>query len=249
MARLDPLAYERAKQNIIGVNRQRQGIGTLAEKTVHAVMKNAYEPDVDKQEIPLCGYVADIFTGEEIVEIQTRSFNTLRAKLTAFLQEYPVTVVLPMPCQKWVSWIDEETGEISKRHKSPVKGNPYLAFPELYKIKSFLTEKNLRIHIALADMEEYRLLNGWSRDKKRGSSRYDRIPGAFVEEICLDRVEDYRQLIPYELEGQFTVKDFAKAAHIRAPLAQTVVHVLAYLGLLVHVGKQGRAYLYEVPED
>ena len=28
----------------------------------------------------------------------------------------------------------------------------------------------------LIDIEEYKLLNGWSYDKKRGSVRYDRIP-------------------------------------------------------------------------
>ena len=36
----------------------RQGIGTLSEKTVHAVMKNYYAPDTDMHEIPIekfCG--------------------------------------------------------------------------------------------------------------------------------------------------------------------------------------------------
>ena len=31
----------------------RQGIGTLSEKTVHAVMKNYYAPDTDMHEICL----------------------------------------------------------------------------------------------------------------------------------------------------------------------------------------------------
>ena len=31
----------------------RQGIGTLSEKTVHAVMKNYYAPDTDMHEIPI----------------------------------------------------------------------------------------------------------------------------------------------------------------------------------------------------
>ena len=41
----------------------RQGIGTLSEKTVHAVMKNYYAPDTDMHEIPIENFVADIFTG------------------------------------------------------------------------------------------------------------------------------------------------------------------------------------------
>ena len=67
----------------------RQGIGTLSEKTVHAVMKNYYAPDTDMHEIPIENFVADIFTGQEIIEIQTRAFNKMRLKLDAFLPLYP----------------------------------------------------------------------------------------------------------------------------------------------------------------
>ena len=37
---IDELRFEAAKNKVIGVNRERQGIGTLSEKTVHAVLKN-----------------------------------------------------------------------------------------------------------------------------------------------------------------------------------------------------------------
>ena len=174
--------FEQARNKIIGVDRQRLGIGTLSEKTVHAILKNYYEPDEDKQEIPIENYVADIYADGQIIEIQTRNFNVMRDKLKAFLPLYPVTIVYPIPREKWLIWIDEESGELSTRRKSPKKGNPYMIFPELYKIKMFLREENLRIRPVLLDMEEYRLLNGWSRDKKKGSSRFDRIPMALVEE-------------------------------------------------------------------
>ena len=60
-------------------------IGTLSEKTLHAFLKNYYEPDIDKQEIPIDRYVADIFTGQEIIEIQTAQFNSMRDKLNCFV--------------------------------------------------------------------------------------------------------------------------------------------------------------------
>ena len=81
----DKKAFEEAKRKIIGTDRQRLGIGTLSEKTVHAILKNYYEPDEDRQEIPIGNYVADIFAGGEIIEIQTRQFDKLRGKLSAFL--------------------------------------------------------------------------------------------------------------------------------------------------------------------
>lgn len=241
-------AFKAAGEKVIGVDRQRLGIGTLSEKTVHAILKNYYEPDEDHQEIPIEDYVADIYRDGEIIEIQTRSFDKMRDKLSVFLSLYPVTVVYPIPREKWVIWIDEKTGELSKKRKSPAKGSGYTAFKELYKIKMFLKHPNLKLKLVLLDMEEYRLLNGWSGDRKRGSHRYDRIPTKLVEEIDITRPEDYMQFVPYDLPEQFTTKDFAKAAHIRAEVAQVTVNILYYMEVLERVGKQGKSYLYEAKE-
>lgn len=243
---IDREAFEAARKKVIGVDRKRSGIGTLSEKTVHAILKNYYEPDEEKQEIPIENYVADIFSDGEIMEIQTRQFNKMRNKLSAFLPLYPVTIVYPIPREKWIIWIDEESGELSQKRKSPAKGNVYLAFIELYKIKMYLKNPNLRVKLVLMDMEEYKLLNGWSRDKKKGSSRYDRIPTELVEEVDITRIEDYMQFVPYDLEEEFTSKEFAKAAHIPVKLAQTVLNILYDLGTVTRTGKNGREYLYTV---
>lgn len=245
---IEQARFEAARDKIIGKNRVRQGIGTLSEKTMHAVLKHYYAPDEDMHEIPIENYVADIYTGAEIIEIQTRSMDRMRKKLEAFLPLYPVTIVYPIPREKWLYWIDEETGEVSQKRKSPKKGNPYQAFIELYKIRPFLGNPNLRLRLALIDMEEYRLLNGWSRDKKKGSERFDRIPTEFFEEVCIDCIRDYMQLIPYELSEQFTVKDFAKCAKIPGRLAGTVLLILHDLELVRRVGKSGNSYIYEVNE-
>lgn len=240
--------FEAAKNKIIGIDRQRLGIGTLSEKTVHAILKNYYQPDEDRQEIPIENYVADIYADGEIIEIQTRQFNKLRDKLKAFLPLYPVTIVYPIPREKWLIWIDEESGELSTKRKSPKKGNVYMIFPELYRIKMFLKDENLRIRPVLLDMEEYRLLNGWSHDRKKGSSRFDRIPTQLVEEVEINCLEDYMQFVPYDLPEQFTAKEFAKTAHITTALAQTTLNILYHVGVVERVGKQGNAYLYEVME-
>ena len=238
--------FEEARKKVVGVDRQRFGIGTYGEKSVHAIFKNFYEPDEDKQEIPIENYVADIYNGREIIEIQTRQMNRLRDKLTAFLPLYPVTIVHPVPKQKWLIWVDEETGELSVKRRSPKKGSPYDAFLELYKIKMFLKHPNLKIQIAMMDVEEYRLLNGWSRDKKKGSSRYDRIPLCLTEIAVIERPEDYLQFVPISLEETFTTKDFAKAAHISQGLAGVVLNILYYMEIIERTGKKGNFYLYQL---
>jgi len=242
---VDTIRFEQAKEKIIGKDRQRLQIGTLSEKTVHAVVKNYYEPDEDKQEIPIEGMYADIFTGTEIIEIQTRSFDQVRKKLDRFLPEYPVTVVLPIPATKWLIWIDEETGELSNPRKSPKKGSEYAAFRELYKIKQYLKKEGLTIVLLFLDMEEYRLLNGWSKDKKKGSSRYDRIPLCITKEVRFECPQDYAVLVPDTLTREFTCAEFAKAAKINSRQANLVLNILFYLDVVARVGKKGNAFVYE----
>lgn len=248
MDRTSKRQFENACEIILENGRERAGIGTLSEKTLHAVLKNYMEPDPAFHEIPTAGYVADIRRGSEIIEIQTGNFNVIRKKLACFLPLYQVTIVYPIPATKWLSWIDEKTGEVTSRRKSPKKGTPYMAFRELYKIKQFLTNDNLRIHLILLDVEEYRLLNGWSKDRKKGSVRHDRIPVDIVEELTIECREDYRMLLPPELTEEFLAKDYAVATKLPLGQAQTALNILNFLGVVQRVGKKGKAYLYQVPD-
>ena len=223
------------------------GIGTLSEKTVHAVVKHYMEPNEDYHEVPLEGFVADIFREDAVTEIQTAHFNVLRRKLDKFLPLYPVTIVYPIPAVKWVIWVDPGSGAEVSRRKSPKKGSPYQAFNELYKIKSYLGDPNLRILFLFIDMEETRLLDGWSRDKKRGATKYDRIPLELVDEMLFERVEDYRMMIPPEQSG-FTTREYAKSTKIPLSHAQTALNIFYYLNVVERIGKKGNSYLYEVRE-
>ena len=105
-------AFVNAKDKIIGKAHNNKGIGTLSEKTLHAVLKLYYEPDEDKHEVAMSGYYADIYNDKGIIEIQTRQLNKLRDKLSVFLQDYHVTVVYPLPFNKWLSWVNPDNGEV-----------------------------------------------------------------------------------------------------------------------------------------
>lgn len=67
--------FERARLAGLLHLENRQGIGTLRERSLHAVLKYWADPDESHHEIPLAGCVADIFDGERVVEIQTRGFS------------------------------------------------------------------------------------------------------------------------------------------------------------------------------
>lgn len=239
--------FKAACGEIIEGAREENGIGTLSEKTLHAVLKRYFELDGGICEIKFGRYVADVVLGERgIYEIQTRAFNVLRNKLDAFLKIADVTVVYPIPYLKWLCWVDEATGETSPKRKSPKIGSVYDAFPELYKIKMQLDNPKLHLCLMLLDFTEYRFLNGWSKDKKKGSSRCERIPSDLVEEFYIREIGDYRKLIPEGLPAQFTAKDYAKAVKRNHRLAGTALNVLTHVGAIKHVGKQGGLYLYEI---
>lgn len=93
------------------------------------------------------------------------------------------------------------------------------------------------------------MLNGWSKDRKKGSCRYDRIPVDLFDEVSVEGKEDYLQFLPKGLPDAFTTKDLSKAAKIPVKTAGIVLHILAYLGIIQRVGKSGHAYLYQVSEE
>lgn len=242
---MENIRFEEACRRIIHQNVERAGIGTLSEKTVHAVLKNYYAPDVAHHEKKLAGFVADAYTGNEIFEIQTRNFNTLRRKLEAFLPLCDVNIVYPVAHTKYLRYIDPATGEVTAPRKSPKRGTPYAVFPELYRIKPYLTDRHLHIRIALIDVEEYRFLDGWSENRRKGASKNDSLPLKLYEELSLNQAADYARLIPEQLPVQFTSKDFKKAARVTQPLSNVALNILYFVGAANRVGKQGNLYVYE----
>ena len=232
-------------EEVIGQQQGMKGIGTLGEKTIHSVLKSYYSPDPINHEIKVGGFVADICTGNEIIEIQTRNFNKLRRKLPVFLALAPVTIVYPIPYVKWLRWVNPQTGEISPPRKSPKLGSPYMIFRELYQIKDLLTNPNLRLKIVLINLEEYRFLNGWSQDKKKGSTRCDRIPTELMKEVIINSPVDYQLLIPESLDIEFTSKDFRKASGLSLSHAQTALNILHSIDAVERIGKKGNSYIYK----
>ncbi len=238
--------FNTACERTIQKEHSQNGIGTLKEKTLHAVLKNFYEPDISCHEIKIGRFVADILHENQVVEIQTRNFNSMRKKLDNFLKLYTVTIVYPIVYTKWLYWIDETTGEISSKRKSPKRGCFYDAFYELYKIKTYLSNPRLHICLTLVDAEEYRILNGWSKDKKKGATRFDRIPVGLVDELYINSIDGYLQLIPDTLPVQFGTKDYAKHTHTSIKNAQLALNIFKYIGIIEHTGKDGRSFLYSI---
>lgn len=223
-------------------------IGTLSEKTLHRVVKRYLEEDAFFHEVKVGNFYADICKDGKITEIQTGNFNKLRDKLNFFLENYQVEIVYPTYAKKWVFWINENTNEISKPRLSPSKGTLIRIMPELYKIKEYLKHPNLFFRIMLIDIEEYRLLNGWSQDKKRGSVKQESIPKDIVSEVEISSPSDYIKLVPLGLTSSFTTRDFSKVAHVSLRVSQIAINIFSFLDVIQKTGKQGRSFVYQFNE-
>lgn len=236
--------FENALSRVLE-HHHREGIGTLAEGTLHAVIKYFLDPDESHHEQKLGRSVCDVFDGERIFEIQTRQLFKLNSKLTHFLPEYNVTVVFPISAEKHVYWLDKQTGELSGGRKSTRKGRATDVLPELYGLREHLTDANFEVLVLLFKMDEYRNLNGWGRGGKRGSSRYDRIPRELTDEHLLFDADSYRELLPPELPTSFAAKEFAKLTKMSQNAAYQALLVLETVGV-VKVERNGRTNTYHL---
>lgn len=247
---LDPSEAERFSRLAalpIGSWHQSAGVGTLGERHLHAFLKSYFEPDTDYHEVAIGKYTADICRDMSIIEIQTRSLDKLRGKLEYYLMEgYSVNVVHPITHQKWLSWIDPETGETSPKRKSGKKGSYFDALWELYKIKYFLDWDRLKITLMLIDMEEYRNLDGYGPKRKRRATRNNRVPVKLCGIEELHSPDDYRRLfLPDSLGERFTSADYAMAAGIGRKGVFTPISILKYMGVIQADGKSGRLNCYK----
>lgn len=223
---------------------ERFNIGTYKEKTLHLALKKYFEDNDDYHEVPTNGFIADIRRDNVITEIETHGFSGLVPKLSAYLPEYKVNLVHPLAAKKYVSWIDPDTREISARRISPKKETVYDGLFELVRILPHVKNENLNVVFLLLEMDEYKLLDGWSRDRKRGAHRFERIPTDVFELIEINTDEDYIKYIPESCVKDFTVKDFARGAKIDTGVARAVIKVMEERGVIVKKGKSGRSFIY-----
>ncbi len=227
-------------------DRQRPTIGTLSEKTIHAVIKLYTEPDEDRHEIPIGTHVADIYSDEMIYEIQTQNFKRLREKLDEFLPCYSVTIVHPIIRKKKIFWIDPDTGEMTiPKRSTPRKGSFESGVEEIYGIRDYIGNPHLKVRLILIDADEFRLKDGYGKDNKKYGKWIDKVPTDIIDEKEFERPEDYLQFLPDNIPEEFTVKD-AVACGMKSEYASLIIGFLFRINVIDKIGKRGRAYLYRL---
>ncbi|MBO4868007.1 MAG: hypothetical protein J5582_15820 [Ruminococcus sp.] len=241
---MDKMRFAEARRKLLE-SPQSKGIGTLAEKTVHAVLKEYYGGGEENKEIPLGGFVADVVSEDGVIEIQTRALYRLERKLEALLPLCRVTVVYPIEDRKYLLDIDPDSGELVSRRLSPKRVKIWHGIAELYGIRKYLGNDNLTIRFPVLTVEETRIRGA---EKKRRADKIDKIPLEMTAEVVIRRKEDMAELLPVNLPDGFTAAEFAKLCRVNADTAGKCIRVLSVMGIITECGKQGRCKLWRKTE-
>ena len=221
-----------------------RGFTTLSERSLHRMVKDYLEPDRQYQEVPVEGFVADVYRNGRIWEVQTGSVTPLVKKLLRLPEEYPVTIVLPIIREKTIVTV-AGTGEILSRRKSPKKGTWWESYYQLPRLIPLAGRPGLRLRLMLIDADEYRAEQPVSRVGRTLCRRLDRVPTAVVEQRELAFPGELGQLLPETLPGRFTREELRRACRLSERAMGGGLSALMKLGAVRAAGKDGRKLLYE----
>jgi hypothetical protein len=219
-------------------------IGTERESSLHRTLKYRYSGGDGRTEAPAGDYVCDARTGDgEFIEVQTGSFGPLREKVKNLTRDDKVRIIHPVVISKQIELYDTG-GRLLRSRKSPRKGSPWDLFKALLYAPDLPGLKNLTIELAMVDVLEKRVDDGKGSWRRKGARISDRLLSAWREGIILAKPGDYYRFIPFDKKETFTVRDLGKRAGIDTNLARKCLYVLAKMGLVTKVGKQGNSLVY-----
>ena len=220
-------------------------IGSLNEKPLHSALKTWYAQPADEFEVSLDGYVIDIVRDDLLIEIQTKSFSSMKRKLLKLTEDHKVRLVHPIAERKWIVRLDEDGMTRLSRRKSPKHGCVEDVFDELVSFPQLLIHPNFSLEVLLIHEEELRVHDqrrGWRR---KGWVIQERRLIDVIDSHIYQMPSDMAVFTPDNLPIPFTTADLADITGRPRRLAQKMAYCLKGMGTIVPVGKQGNAVCYD----
>ena len=219
-------------------------IGELNEQSLHRALKERYAVAGSATEQAIDGFVVDVVTGGRIVEIQTGNFGPLKSKLGKFLESFPVTLVHPIPRDRYIVSLQDDPGPPPKRRRSPRHGSVFDVFAALVSIPALLAHPNLTLDVVMTVEEEVRTPRLRRRWRRPGYTRVDRRLLDVVETHTVASMADLFAMVDAALPEQFTTNDLAAAMKSTRSLAQQAACCFREGGVTEICGKDGNAMVY-----
>ena len=220
-------------------------INTYNEKSLHGEIKEFLLQLNDLLEEPYKGFIIDIKRDDLLIEIQTKSLNALRKKLTKLLDINKIRIVHPIILNKEIILLSSENTILHKR-LSPKHGNLTDIFEELIYIHDLFRHMNLEIQLLLVTVQEFRKDDGQGSWRRRGISIIDSKLKEIHENHLIKDAIQLLKFLPNELfNSKFTTRDLSSTMAISMNRAQKICYCLKKLDLIKPVSKQGRLTVYQ----
>jgi len=211
---------------------------------LHLALQQHYAGSDGATEVALDGFRADVIVGDDIYEIQTSSFASIRRKLEHLCQKHSVVLVYPIAASKIVAHVDPRTGTEIRSRRSPRKGRLADVYIELPHICGLLGRPGLSLELAMTAQREVRCADGKGSWRARGVSVVARELVEVLQTHRFSAPEDYLRLLPDGLPVEFTVAELAAAAGVSRSCAGKAAYALRRIGAVEKVGKRGNAFMY-----
>jgi hypothetical protein len=223
---------------------EHSGINVENEFSLHASLKRWFSEPGDRFEVRIGRYIADILRGNDIIEVQTRNFSSVRWKLWELTKEHPVTMIHPIAKEKWLVYRAPD-GSLAERRKSSKRGELADVFEELVYIPDLINHHNFTLKVAMTKEEEIRKRDGMGAWRRKGISIKDRRLLDVVDIHEFKHCEDFLRFIPEELEDPFTNKQLANALDISLYEATRMTWCLRKMVALRVIRKNRNEHLHE----
>lgn len=220
-------------------------IGLLNEKPLHAALKEWLAQPGDAFEVSVDGYVIDIVSDGQLIEVQTGSCSPLKSKLRSLSSGHPVRLVIPVAREKWLLKLPKSGRGKARRRKSPKRGRVEELFGELVSFPDLMGHDNFTLEVLLIQEEEVRRHKPGRRWRRHGWVTEERRLLDVVERRLFTCPQDVLDLIqPVTLPAEFTTADLARSMDAPRRLAQKAAFCLRHMQAITQIGKRGNAYLY-----
>ena len=219
-------------------------IGELNERSLHRALKARYAVAGSATEQAIDGYVADVVTGDRIVEVHTGSFWPLKSKLPRLLERYPVTLVHPVARDRHLVKVASDPSVPATRRRSPRHGSVFQVFSALASIPTLLAHPDLTLEVVMTVEEEVRAVTDRRNRRRRGWVSLDRRLVDVVETYTIASMADLFAMLDADLPELFTTNDIATAMKSSRRLAQQAAFCFREGGVSEICGKNGNALVY-----
>ncbi len=221
-------------------------INTYNERSLHAALKLHYAGDGGQLEVDVDGYIVDVVRDELLIEIQTASFSSIKAKLQALVSAHHVLLVYPIPESTWIVKAplpDDPDGRVSRR-KSPKRGSRLDLFRELVSFPELLAHPNLAIEVVLTHEDQLRHHDARRNWRRRGWVIDDRVLLDIVGTQRFSEPAELLRLLPEATPQEFTTADLARLLKRPRRLAQQMAYCLREAGQIEEVARERRGIVY-----